>query len=307
MPVIEGEWWKIADDNPKVSPYEIIDDGSSNTCDFTIYEDAEGKWHAIACVRGTNAPGQRVFQHWLSDSLTKDNWKPQGILEWPRNSRGQGLASLQAPHCFTFEGLYYCFYNSGPARAMYGKDGIQWQIFRNINDEEIIFPMGRDVMLFHDKTEQRWLAYYCGHIEKDGKTEGAMVARTAPKLEGPWSEDEMVVREEGNPESPFVVKRGKNYYLFQQMSVFLSDTPDAFPGKPLTHMTGIWYNGKWAPEVITSDGQDYLAGYGRGLWLAKLQWIPMTLHQAEEHAKPILEKVRKGREAAEQRRKEREN
>ena len=58
--------------------------------------------------------------------------------------------------------------------------------------------------------------------------------------------------------------------------------------------------------MISYDGEDYLAGYGRGLWVAKLKWIEMTPSEAKTHAKPILEKVRAGRAAAEQRRRERE-
>ena len=63
-------------------------------------------------------------------------------------------------------------------------------------------------------------------------------------------------------------------------------------------MTGIWFNGKWAPEVISNKGEDYLAGYGRGLWVARLKWVEMTSSQAKAHASPILEKVRAGRAAA---------
>jgi len=85
----------------------------------------------------------------------------------------------------------------------------------------------------------------------------------------------------------------------------ISDRPTHFGGEPLTHMTGIWYGGKWAPEVISTGGEDYLAGYGRGLWVARLKWVEMTTSQAKAHAGPILEKVRAGRAAAEERRRER--
>jgi hypothetical protein len=71
-------------------------------------------------------------------------------------------------------------------------------------------------------------------------------------------------------------------------------------------MTGIWYSGKWAPEVIAHNGEDYLAGYGRGLWVAKLKWIEITSSLAKARARPIIEKVRAGRAAAEERRRERE-
>ena len=133
-----------------------------------------------------------------------------------------------------------------------------------------------------------------------------MVCRTASKLAGPWSDPPTPVKTEGNPESPFLTRRGRHYYLFQQMEVYISDQPAHFGGEPLTHMTGIWYGGKWAPEVISTGGEDYLAGYGRGLWVARLKWVEMTTSQAKAHAAPILEKVRAGRAAAEERRRERE-
>ncbi len=84
MPIVVGDWWRITGDDPDVAPFRIVMDGGSNTCDFTIYRDAENLWHAIACVRGTNAPGARVFHHWTSGSLEKENWTPRGILDWPR-------------------------------------------------------------------------------------------------------------------------------------------------------------------------------------------------------------------------------
>ena len=49
-----------------------------------------------------------------------------------------------------------------------------------------------------------------------------------------------------------------------------------------------------------------MAGYGRGLWVARLKWVEMSPSQATAHAGPILEKVRAGRAAAEERRRERE-
>jgi len=248
MPVVEGEWWRIAGDDPDVAPYRIVSNGSSNTCDFTIYQDAKAVWHAIACVRGTNAPGERVFHHWTSDSLTADNWQPQGVLDWPRGNRLGKPTSVQAPHAFRHEGTYYCFYNSGSdgARAMVSDDGIRWSVFTNDEGQESIFSMGRDVNLFHDLERNRWQATYTG--DWPGGEGHAMVCRTAPKLPGPWSDPPSAVRTEGNPESPFIVRRGHHYYLFQQMEVFISDRPTHFAGEPLTHMTGIWYGGKWAPR-----------------------------------------------------------
>ena len=109
-----------------------------------------------------------------------------------------------------------------------------------------------------------------------------MVARTAPTPEGPWSDAEIPVRTEGNPESPFVVWRGSWYYLWQQMSVYQSKDPLDFDNAPLiAHMTGIWFNGKWAPEIMQHEGNWYIAGYGRGLHVARFEWVEKTSEQVD--------------------------
>jgi len=305
IPVLDGDWWRIAADRPDVAPYRY-QQKHQNVCDFTVFLDARGTWHCIACVRNTTHPGgTRLFHEWTSDDITKSNWTPRGIVKWPRNAtrhKPGGEHSLQAPHCFVHDGSYYCFYNSGPARAMKSGDGIQWSVFRNTAGSEIIFEMGRDVMLFRDEARGRWLAYYCGAY--GGK--GAMVARTAPALAGPWSETEIPVRTDGNPESPFVLQRGSRYYLFQQMAVYASERPDRFAGDPVTHMTGIWYNGRYAPEVVVHEGQYYLAGYSRGLWVARMKWEERSPAEIDAWRKTKLAELRRLRAEARARRERRE-
>lgn len=190
--------------------------------------------------------------------------------------------SQQAPHGFRHAGRYYLFYNSGgAARAAVSDDGASWRnpdgswrVFTGPGGHAELFPMGRDVNLFRDAARDRWLAYYCGNLPGDKK--GAMVARTAPALAGPWSTDEIPVRPEGNPESPFLLERAGRYYLWQQMEVCVSASPEKFAGPPIAHLTGIWFGGKWAPEVLEEAGQFYVAGYGGGIWLARLRWIPKS-------------------------------
>jgi hypothetical protein len=82
------------------------------------------------------------------------------------------------------------------------------------------------------------------------------------------------------------------------MSVYRSSDPLDFDDAELVaHMTGIWYNGRWAPEVVRADGQWYIAGYGRGIHVARFDWVAKTPEQvvqwradwlrylAEEHRK----------------------
>jgi hypothetical protein len=305
VPVVDGEWWRIADDDPDVSPNRIVEDGTSNVCDFTVFKDVKGSWHLIACVRGTDAPGARVFHHWTSPDLHAKDWTQAGLMDWPRGKNHKGEpTSMQAPHCFVYDGTYYCFYNTGgAARAMTGPDGIHWTPLKNTEGSEKLFSMGRDVMIFHDEPSERWFAYYCGG-RTGGKGHG-IVARTSPVLAGPWSAEAVPVRIKGNPESPFVLRRAGRYYLFQQMSVFVSERPDRFEGEPLTHMTGLWYGGKYAPEVITDGEQQYLAGYSRGIWVAKLKWLSLRPEELRKHTEPIFEKIRKGRDELRKREEER--
>jgi hypothetical protein len=184
------------------------------------------------------------------------------------------MSSVQAPHAFRYGDGYLLFYNTGgAARCLIGKDGRTWRPHVNAAGKETFFRMGRDVCLFHDAARNRWIAYYTGTATVDGKRRGAMVARTAPAPGGPWSEAETPVRTSGNPESPFVLRRGEHYYLFQQMSVYRSSDPLAFDGAELVnHLTRLWFNGKFAPEVIEHDGSWYVAGYSRGIHVARLRW-----------------------------------
>jgi len=281
VPMLDGPWWQIAPNAPDVGRWGT---GKENACDFTIYRDAEGTWRCISCIRGTSHYGQRLFYQWEADKLTDRDWRPVGILEVPRGKRGvpPDFTSVQAPHAFRYKGKYYMFYNSGAARCMISDDGRQWTPHTNVNGKPVFFAMGRDVCLFHDEANARWIAYYCGTATVGGQRRGAMMARTAPALEGPWSEKEIPVRTDGNPESPFVLKHGDYYYLWQQMSVYRSNDPLNFTGaEMIAHMTGTWYAGKYAPEVIRDGDSYYIAGYSRGLHVARMKWVSKSPEQLD--------------------------
>jgi hypothetical protein len=72
--------------------------------------------------------------------------------------------------------------------------------------------------------------------------------------------------------------RGQRATFEEQMSVYASDDPLDFNQAPLVaHMTGLWYNGKYAPEIVQDGGQWYVAGYSRGLHVARFTWQRKTL------------------------------
>ena len=277
VPVLKGNWWQIAPNAPDVGDLRT---GEANACDFAIFQAGDGSWRCISCIRGTKAPGQRLFYQWKSDRLTDKNWTPLGILEVERGEVGTPpqRTSVQAPHPLVWGGKWYLFYNSYGARCLVGDDGIHWKQHKNANGQTRFFDMGRDVHVFRDEPHHRWIAYYCGTLKGPDGKRGAMVARTAPALEGPWSKEEPAVRTEGNPESPFVVLHQGRYYLWQQMSIYASADPLDFNSAPLVaHMTGLWFNGKFAPEIVEHEGQWYVGGYSRGIHIAKFVWEVRTL------------------------------
>jgi hypothetical protein len=305
VPVLDGDWWKIAEREPDVGEYN--NPGKHNACDFTIWQAADSTWQMVACIREVNWPGvgARVFHRWEAEKLTDANWKPMGVFLTPREELHQ-YASIQAPHCFKYEGKYYFFYNGGTAPGphipldpanptkgrsrgnsswcMVSEDGKNFTDIKNTEGSHAFFSMGRDMMVFHDQDRDRFIAYF-QDTKLPGETpdkNGAMYFRTAPKPEGPWSKERTNINNKGNPESPFVIKRGDKYYLWEQMKVFVSDTPEDFSDRPNTKMTPGPVHGKYAPEILLVDDRYYIAGYETGIWLCKMKWVEKTKDEINE-------------------------
>ena len=280
VPVLAGEWIKIADSAPDVSPYN--NPPRHNACDFSIWQAADGTWQMVACIRETSHPGRtRLFHRWESPALFAPDWAPKGIFATSDPQIGHVEGRMQAPHCFKHNGKYYFFYNSNGAHCMISDDGKTFRHHKDVRGSYTFFKMGRDVQLFKDG--ERWIAYYCAR---------GMTARTAPALEGPWSEQEIDIAVTGNPESPFVLRHDDKYYLWQQMFVYVSSDPLKFPDSPITKMTPGWSHGKYAPEIIESNGQFYVAGYGRGIWLAKMKWEKKAAEEIEQWRATELKAIR---------------
>jgi hypothetical protein len=277
VPVLSGSWWQIAERNPLAldSPWYS---NAANACDFTIYPATNGQWQLTACIRGTAYPGEtRLFYRWQSNALTNRMWTRDAVFATSNTNAplNQWPGVMQAPHCFTNDDSYWFFYNGAYPNAQGNRqgnaaflktsmDGINFNDTTNIAGDYRIFLMGRDVNVFHT-TNDTWIAYYCGT--------SAMVARTSPMLRGPWSAQEHELGVPGNPESPFVVRRGTNYYLWQQMSVYHTLDPMHFNVPRVTKMTTTTTHQKYAPEILKVNGQEYLAGYdSSGIWLAHLHW-----------------------------------
>jgi hypothetical protein len=311
VPYINGEWWKICNTRPDISPYEYTHHNNS-VCDFTIYQDESDLWHLVACVRLNTYPGSnRFFYEWTSNALRDTSeklsgrfystlWNERGVFwstglkdkqdafgrkicETPYNAVGK----LQAPHCIYTEGKYFMFHNNDGAYCYKSKDGIGWEYLKTEKGDYKFFNMGRDVMVFDDRSaNDQWIAYYT-----DSEFDPQCVsARISKELRGPWSEKKFKCVYDGfshTPkaiyphefaESPFVLKRNDHYYLFAQMQVFVSKNPLDFTEKLTSLESGDWETRCWAPEIIRDDqGNYHIAAYRvDGIWMAELGWKKIT-------------------------------
>ena len=298
VPVLQGDWWQIAEKAPDVSPYNT---DTHNACDFTIWQDDTGDWHLVSCIRGTSWQGAtRLFHAWESPTLTNTMWDSSvfinaclttngtvtttnGIFQFPKEELGQGLdGSIQAPHCFKEAGEYHFFYSaSSVADAMRkaawvrnSPDGSTYS-FTDDNTNKL-FLMGRDIMVFDNRAvDGLWYASYTG--PGPDKPTDHVVARTATSLAGPWSTEVLSLSIYGNPESPFIVKRGEWYYLWQQSQVRASKTLTNFTDM----VTDMGFGWKWAPEIIELNGQEYIVTYGNGIHVSKFGWITKEVTDAD--------------------------
>jgi hypothetical protein len=295
IPVIEGDWWQLTTTYPEISPYNYTS-GDNKVCDFTIFQSTDNIWQIIACVRGNDYPGsQRFLYRWEAENLTDTLWTEKGFFLttgtpdkpdatgkiWDPSSYPR-LGLLQAPHVFIHDNHYYLFYNNENAHAMISDDGNNWEELVNDEGNKEFFEMGRDLMVFKDETDERWITYYT----TGGKFPEFIGARTSKTLTGKWSEEKMVYDGWSNTrspiyrnefaESPFVVKFDKYYYLFSQLHVFISVDPmDFTANEKIANLESHYYPHRaWAPEIIIHNGQYYISAYRPdGLWMAKLSWV----------------------------------
>lgn len=288
VPRLAGPWVRLTD-RP---PLERWATAKAEPVDFTLFPAKNGRWQLIACIRHTAHPGKgRLLYRWSSDQLTRPGWRPDEIFleSRPEWENAEGL--MQAPHCVIDQGRYHLFYNSAGAHLMTSSDGITFTPHRTENGYTL-FKMGRDVMIFDDRTRHgRWIAYYTA-VEPglNPRTRDHTVkVRTAPALTGPWSHEETDVGTLTEPpagylfayaESPFVLERDGWYFRFEQMLVYASRDPLRWPASPVANLIPNDPMRYLAPEIVSEGGRDYIAAYGwrgnnpRGIFLAPLEWVP---------------------------------
>jgi beta-xylosidase len=287
VPEIAGSWQRLAAP-PQLEQYHKP---GVQAVDFTLYPAADGTWQLISCVRGTAYPGAgRLLYRWEGKRLTDSDWAPKGIFRTADVRLGHAEGKIQAPHCVKHDGKYYLFYSSSGAHCLVGEDGKAFTDHKAHDGQMKFFDMPRDLMIFNNlDRDGLWYAYFTDiapgkYAERKNHTVGA---RTARRLEGPWSAQKIDVGVVSPTpadaytfvfaESPFVLFRNGWYYRFEQMNVLASRNPRAWQGPILATLTGNNPRALLAPEIVTHDGRDYIAGscYSKdkaGIYLAAINW-----------------------------------
>jgi hypothetical protein len=268
VPRIIGSWWRAAPNSPDLEQYDNGD--QDNACDFTLFQAKDATWQLISCIRSTKHPGRtRLFYRWEAENITDTDWTPKGIFATsrPEAPYGEVQGRMQAPHCFLLNGTYHLFYNSAGAHLMTSHDGKQFERTPNHAGSYQHFPMGRDVYVLNNiDVDGKWYAYYTNN--KPG-----MAVKSATDLMGPWSEEEKQVLHHGFFESPFVQRYAGRYYLFAPCKVFVSRDPLDFDKPLLTNLYDENGSGKAAIEIVQDKQSEwYIAGYGKGVYIAPLEW-----------------------------------
>jgi hypothetical protein len=193
---------------------------------------------------------------------------------------------LQAPYFLKVKDKYLCFYNSREVRVLESADGENYTRLPDGRGSNCLYHAngpctGRDVMVMKDDSTYYM---YSTITWSSGDWQGSyVIVRTSPDMKR-WS-DYTVVSEGGvagngpvSAESPFVLKMGRNYYLFRASSitfktyVYCSETPYDFGANNDSKLVAVLP--LKAPEVIEWKGQWYISDLAdfRGIRMYKLKW-----------------------------------
>jgi arabinan endo-1,5-alpha-L-arabinosidase len=255
--------------------------------DHTIFCGPDG-WHiyGITHAEPANPLDERNFAHATALSLTQLPWSKQAFAL--TYNPGAGEYHLWAPHVISNSGSYYMYYCAGSNpldhvnyRIHLATSPDLWTWTRSSSNPMVVDGFdARDPMVL--RVGSQWVMYYTGTNPASGGNY-VVCYRTSTDLIH-WGARNIAYTDPssgtygGPTESPFVVRRGTNYYLFvgprpdyDGTDVFVSTSPYNWN---IANKVG--HFGAHAAEVIRDvDGKWYIsrAGWGKGgVYLAQLTW-----------------------------------
>jgi arabinan endo-1,5-alpha-L-arabinosidase len=261
----------------------------------------EGQWNmfGITHQEAADPMHERFFAHATAAKLLQQPWDKQPFALESAEAAPWHEIHLWAPHVIRHDGTYYMFYCAGDKdhskykiHLVTSKDLKEWT--RHPKNPMVVDGFdARDPYVMRHGDE--WLLYYTA--TSDPKQGNHVVACVRSKDLTNWTDKKVVYTDPakgtfgGPTESPFVVRRGKSYYLFvgprpdyNGTDVFVSDDPFRWS---IENKVG--HIDSHAAEVVRDlDGRWYVsrAGWGQGgLYLAPLTWSD-GLDDAETNLTP---------------------
>jgi len=285
VPQISGAWWQVAG-QPDLG--ELTGD-NQEPVDFAVWQATDGTWQLWSCIRRTKEPGKtRLFHGWEGPNLTNANWKPMGIAMHADAKFGETPGGLQAPHVIRVGGAFHMFY--GNWEQICHATSADGKTFMRVLDETGkagLFGEGpgtntRDPMIL--SVGPTWHCYYTAYPQQ----KGAVFARSSNDLKI-WGQPRIVnAGGKGgdgstSAECPHVVERDGFFYLFRTerygpnniTHVYRSPDPLDFGGVQNADRHWIASLSVAAPEIISHEGQDYIAALNPkldGIRIARLTW-----------------------------------
>jgi sucrose-6-phosphate hydrolase SacC (GH32 family) len=199
--------------------------------DHTLVQDREGKWHLFGITHEKpfnfdKDPATRLA-HATAYSLLQDTWQAQPpaiTADWEKYQEWL----LWAPHVVRHNNVYHMFVCTGDDDSHNYRIGLltspDLKTWTRHPDNPLLIDGfdGRDPMVIH--VENQWVLYYTATSTPEGGNH-IVVSLTSDDL-AHWSNRKVVFVHPhagtfgGPTESPFVVRRGRHYYLFACDNLF---------------------------------------------------------------------------------------
>jgi len=260
--------------------------------DHCFIRGKDGVWHlfGITHPEPANPLDEKNFAHATAKSLLGRAGKQTQWVKQPFALTAQWNewkeVHLWAPHVIFHEGMYYMFYCAGD------KDHTKYKIHLAVSSDLKAWKRHRKNPMVVDGFDARdpfvlrvgdkWVMYYTVTSAPTGGNH--IVAYRVSSDLVKWGERKVAFKDAskgtygGPTESPFVVRRGKNYYLFigprggyRGTDVLRSENPFHWSLK-----NKVGHIDAHAAEVIRDvDGRWYVShcGWGQGgVYLAPLHW-----------------------------------
>lgn len=255
--------------------------------DHTLVRGDDGRWHLYGITHESegDASLERSFLHASAASLFGP-WTDEPDALQSQEPEGALWAPFVMPVSVGRWAMFY--YGNTPDHRVLRADSLDLRAWRRTGASA---PGGRDPFVL--RAGDAWLLYSVGADEQ--RQVGQIIVSTSPDLLR-WTEPVVALEDPepsfgwGNLESPTVVRRGEEFYLFVTRTsesrhdyartlVFASRDPRRFAWTPVTELTA------HAAEVIEHGGECFVTSAGwtyqigerwRGLSVAPLGWAPRS-------------------------------